>query len=388
MNDFFIKKADEDILKNLKNIGFDSSYINIAEKKYKGTAYKIFNLKPYEANILKQISLSLGFDCAISRDSITCKCDKTDCLIFASVSQYEKLVIKLKKQPFRLKLLAEKFNDILNFKYTPLIIGKYTFNWDRPYIMGILNVTPDSFSDGGQFFDTNKAFEHCLKLIDDGADIIDIGGESTRPNAKPITIEEEMKRVIPLIEKIRKNSIDIPISIDSRNFETVKSAVNAGCDIINDVSFLEYDNNLFDYITKNNIPLILMHSNKVPAISSDYIQGDAVDEIYKAFEKKLEKLENEGLERNKIIIDPGIGFGKSKETCFEILKRIDEFTSLRVPLLIGISRKSFMKNLNLGKDDLDLKTALYSAMINKVNIHRVHNVKLTKQFLGYAELLK
>ncbi len=388
MNDITVKNADKNIIKELNSIGFDNSYKDTAQKKYTGQAYKIFNLKPYEANILKQICLSLGCDCALNRDSVTCKCDKTDCLIFATKLQYEKLIQKLKQQPFRLKTLSQKLSDIINYNPPSLQIGNYTFDWKRPYIMGILNVTPDSFSDGGQFNSTEKAIEHCFKLIEDGADIIDIGGESTRPEAQCITVEEEMKRVIPVIEQIRKNNIKLPVSIDTRNYKTAKSAIEAGADIINDVSGLDYDKKLFEYTAQNNIPVIIMHSDKVPAISKNYTNADIVEEVYKSLSQKIEMLINAGMNKKNIITDVGIGFGKSTEGNIQLLKRINEFTSLKTPLLLGISRKSFMRNsFNISYSEADILTAFYSAMLKNINIHRVHNVQLTKQFLEYAKLL-
>lgn len=389
MNEIIIKKANKDILKELGSIGFDKAYLSEAKEKYIGEKYKIFNLKPYEANILKQTCLSLGFDCAVNRDTITCKCETTDCLIFATRSQYKKLVQKLKNQPFRLKKTAEKLNELLTYKIEPIKIRNYSFDFKRPYIMGILNVTPDSFSDGGKYNNPKKAFEYCIQMINEGADIIDIGGESTRPSAKPVTIDVETDRIIPVIEEIRKNNIDIPISVDTRNFKTAKTAIEAGADIINDVSGLDYDELMFDYVSKNNIPVVIMHSDKVPAVSSNFTKGDIVEDVYKSLEEKIEKLVNAGMERKNIIADVGIGFGKSQEGNFELLKRMQEFSSLMVPILSGISRKSFIRNsFNITADEADIPTAFYSAMLTSVNIHRVHNVALTKKFLNYASLIK
>ncbi len=388
MNEIIIKNANKNILKELTSIGFDSGYLNFAQNKYKGSAYKIFNLKPYEANILKQICLSLGFDCAVSRDTVTCKCEKTDCLIFASRLQYEKLIHKLNEQPFRLKIVSQKLLDIINYVPETIKIRNNVFDWKRSYIMGILNVTPDSFSDGGKYCNINKAIEHCIQMVESGADIIDIGGESTRPEADFVSVEEEIKRVIPVIEQIRKNYTDIPISVDTRNYKTAKEALEAGADIINDVSGLDYDKNLFEFVTKNNIPVIIMHSDKVPAKSENCTDNDIVEEVYKSLSNKIELLINSGLEKRNIISDIGIGFGKSTEGNIELLKRINEFSSLQTPLLLGISRKSFIRNsFDISLEEADIPTAIYSSMLKNINIHRVHNVSLTKKFLDYSKLL-
>ena len=381
MSDIFVKKANIDIQKELKSISFDESYLNVATNKYSGILYKIFNLKPHEANILKQLCLSLGFDCAVSRETIMCKCETTDALIFATKAQINKLIKKLNQQPFRLKELANCLKDQKELILSPLKIRNNILDWSHPYVMGIVNVTPDSFSDGGEY----NPNEQVVKLIEDGADIIDIGGESTKPNAEPITIDEEISRVIPVINYIREQGFNIPISVDTRNYMTAKLAIEAGADIINDVSGLDYDSKLFDYVVKNNIPTIVMHSDKIPANSSDFTSGDIVEEVYFSLKNKIDKLVQAGMDRKNIIIDVGIGFGKSKESCFELLKRLDEFTSLNQPILLGISRKSFIRNeFDLAITKADYPTALYSAMLPCVNIHRVHSVYMTKKYLEFA----
>ncbi len=386
MKNITIKKANKDIVGELNSIEFDKSYIEVAKAKYIGETYKIFNLKPYEANILKQICLSLGFDCAVSRNTITCGCEFTNAILFGSNSQITKLTQKLKKQPFRLKNLAQEFENVQNNKIKPLLINGYTFDTSKSYIMGILNVTPDSFSDGGKYNNVNSALEHTKKLISDGADIIDIGGESTRPGAIPVSSDEEISRVIPVIKKIRENNINIPISVDTRNFETAKSAIEAGANIINDVSGLDYDNKLFDYVTSKNIPVVIMHSNKVPAVCENFTEGNAIEEIFFSLKNKIELLKSKNMTGENIIIDLGFGFGKSAETNFELLNATEEFKTLNHLILAGISRKSFLKN---SFDDVETATGFYSAVLatKNVNIHRVHNVKLTKQFLNYAEKL-
>lgn len=384
MQEIIVKKASYDILDELKSVKFDSSYLNVAVNKYKGCAYKLFNLKAYEANILKQLCLSLGFDCAVSRDTVTCKCEYTDAVIFASNSQINNLIKKLRVQPFRLKNLAISLEKIIKAELVPLKIRNTVFDWTRPYIMGIVNATPDSFSDGAKY----DPIIHSFELIEQGADIIDIGGESTRPDAQPVSIEEEKNRVLPVVNAIREKNRGVVISIDTRNYETARSAIEAGADIVNDVSGLDYDKELFDYVVKNNIPTVIMHSDKVPAVSVDFSDSDVVEEVYLSLKNKIDLLTASGLSTNNIIADIGIGFGKSKESNFELLKHFDEFSTLGVALLLGISRKSFMRNqFNINCDEADIPTALYSSMLSNVNIHRVHNVELTKKFLDYASLL-
>ncbi|MCD7879466.1 MAG: dihydropteroate synthase [Candidatus Gastranaerophilales bacterium] len=384
MDNIVIKKANNNIEKELDSIGFDKLYLNHVIKKYSGLSYKIFNLRPPEANILKQLCLSLGFDCAVNRDTVTCKCQFTDALLFCDYSKLEKLAEKLKFQPFRLNTLSEAIENMLKTAIKPLKIRTYSFDWYRPYIMGILNVTPDSFSDGGKYNRSENALRHAIQMIEDGADFIDIGGESTRPDAVEISVDEEIQRVIPVLRLLRKENIDIPISIDTRNYRTARAAIEEGADIINDVSGLDYDENLFNYVTGNNIPCIIMHSDKVPAISSDYTNSDIVEDIYMYFVKKINALTNAGLTKENIILDTGIGFGKSLSSNYELLKRMQEFELLYQPMLLGISRKSFIRNkFNLTCEQSDIPTAVYSIQTKGVNIHRVHNVKLVKQYLEY-----
>lgn len=383
-NNIIIKKANStDIKQEIKNVGFDSSYVNKASDKYKYKSYKIFNLKAHEANILKQLCLSIGFDCAVNRDTITCKCEYTDCILCGTVSQINKLILKLKIQPFRLKNLADELSKTLNSAIEPLNLRNKAFDWARPYIMGIINVTPDSFSDGGYYLPPEIAINKAVELINDGADIIDIGGESTRPGAEMVLPDEEIKRIIPVILGIRAINKEIPISVDTRNYLTAKEAIEAGADIINDVSGLNYDEKLLEFVCKNNIPTIIMHSENIPAVSkTEDRESDVIEDIYKYFFKKIEFLNQKGLKNNSIIIDPGIGFDKSVNESFEIIKRIDEFSTLNCPILVGISRKSFIsKSFELSKDELDEATLTYNSfLVNKgVNIIRVHDVKNHKK---------
>ncbi len=387
MNNIIVKTANSDISKELNDIGFDSSYSDIAKNKYIGKTYKIFNLQPHEANILKQLCLSLGFDCAVRRETIMCKCDYTDAVIFASESQIQQLIEKLRLQPFRLANLAEILNR-LDCTFVPLKIRNYVFDWSRPYVMGILNVTNDSFSDGGNYNNVETALNHAVEMIEQGVDIIDIGGESTKPGAESVPVDVEIERVIPVIRIIRESGIGVPISVDTRNYATAKTAIEAGADIVNDVSGLEYDNNMFNFVVSNNIPTVIVHSDSVPARSVDFFEGDIVEEIYFSLYNKIQKLKEAGMESQNIIVDAGIGFGKSVESNFEILKRFNEFNTLGCPLLLGISRKSFItKAFNISSEEADIPTSLYSSLIKNVNIHRVHNVKLVKQYLEYSSKL-
>ena len=271
---------------------------------------------------------------------------------------------------------------IFNFKD-----GNLVFN--VPRIMGVLNVTPDSFYDGGRYIDFDKAVERGIQMVKEGADIIDIGGESTRPFSEPVPEEEELRRVIPVIEKLRK-STDIPISIDTRKSGVAEEALKKGANIVNDVSGLRDDQEMAKVIKKFNAGCIIMHIRGTPKdMQENPYYKDTIKEIKEELEERINYAIESGIERERIVIDPGIGFGKRVIDNLLILKNIDEFKKLGFPLLIGHSRKSFIgKVLNLEKPEdrlvgtLGVSAYLY---LKKVDIIRVHDVKETKEIF---EILK
>lgn len=259
---------------------------------------------------------------------------------------------------------------------------------DRPLIMGVLNVTPDSFSDGGRFLDIDKATEHAFLMAESGADIIDVGGESTRPGSRGMTVEEELSRVIPVVERIAVK-INVPISIDTKKSDVAERAVRSGASIINDVSGLESDARIAEIAGEHNCYLILMHMRGTPESMQESTEyDDIIGEISRFLRDAAQKAIGSGVPANRIIIDPGIGFGKSVEGNFVILKNLDRFLELGYPVLVGASRKSFIgKALGLEVDDrLDgsLAAACY-AVLNGADIVRVHDVAETRRALTIIE---
>lgn len=378
-----IKKLSKNIKKELENVRFSKEYMDLAKNKYDFLSFKIFDLKPAEANIIKQTCLSLGFDAAVNRDAVTCKCEFSDVIIGGSKLQLEKLCEKLSIQPFRLKkiakILKEKINPPKTFK-----IGTKIFDYEKTYLMGILNITPDSFSDGGKNFNQSTAIENALKMVDDGAAIIDIGGESTRPDAIPITSEEECRRILPVIDELKKTYPQIIISVDTIHPETIAKAIDLGADILNNVGNVELFKPVFDVLKKNKTPIVITHSEEIPPkpVTTDF-DGDIVETIYKFFVSRQIYLQDCGLTDNLFLTDVGIGFGKSINDQFELIKRADEFSTLNCPILYGISRKSFISK-TFGIDNRDEITKIYAQYLisKRVNILRVHDVK------GHSDLLK
>ena len=262
----------------------------------------------------------------------------------------------------------------------------------KTLVMGIVNVTPDSFSDGGKFFSPEVAISHASKLITQGADIIDIGGESTRPGAEQVSESEELKRVIPVIEKIRTDNPTILISIDTTKASVAKHAVEAGADIINDVSGLSFDNNMIGIVESFNIPVVIMHMKGNPKnmqLNPKY--KDIVNEILDFFKMKIKTAIQSGINRSMIILDPGIGFGKTVEHNFELLSRLNEFNVLELPIMIGPSRKSFIGiTLDLPPEDRVEGTAaaVSAGVMNGASIVRVHDVKSMKRVVRIIEKVR
>ena len=259
-------------------------------------------------------------------------------------------------------------------------------------VMGIVNVTPDSFSDGGKFFSPEVAISHASKLITQGADIIDIGGESTRPGAKLVSESEELKRVIPVIEKVRIDNPTILISIDTTKASVAKYAVEAGADIINDVSGLSFDNNMTGIVESFDVPVVIMHMKGNPQnmqLNPKY--KDIVNEILDFFKTKIKIAIQSGINRSMIILDPGIGFGKTVDHNFELLSRLNEFNVLELPIMIGPSRKSFIGiTLDLPPEDRVEGTAaaVSAGVMNGASIVRVHDVKSMKRVVKIIEKVR
>ena len=254
-------------------------------------------------------------------------------------------------------------------------------------IMGILNVTPDSFSDGGKYLEKNTAINHALEMIDQGADIIDIGGESTRPFSDPISLKEEISRVVPVIEGIRKKS-DICISIDTTKSQVATAALNSGASVINDVSAMEVDPLMVDVALKFDCPLIIMHMKGTPKNMQDDPQYESlISDIKDYLLDRTDFIISKGINPKKIVIDPGIGFGKTVENNFEIIKNLNHFTTMNFPVLLGASRKSFIGiSLNLPEKDR-LEGSLAANIIglqNGAKIFRVHDVAETNKALIIA----
>ncbi len=265
---------------------------------------------------------------------------------------------------------------------------------EKPLIMGILNVTPDSFSDGGRHYSLDKALEQCRKMLAEGADIIDIGGESTRPGSDPVNAAQQIDRVVPVIESIRKHlASDSLISIDTTQSSVAEAALSAGADMINDISAGEDDAMIFDLAAKRQIPIILMHKQGSPKTMQDqphYL--DVVGEVLNHLMKRISQAIEQGVDRSNIAIDPGIGFGKRKQDNLDLLAHLDRFVESGYPVLLGTSRKRFMGSILDVAEPTELitATAVTTALgvMAGVKLFRVHDIKENRQAVDVAWAIK
>ncbi len=397
---FKIRKIDisseKEARLQIERIGSDQGGVASMFRKTMTINLKVYNLKLPQAHILKQEMLAIGGDAAVDRAVLVGGVERTDVLIMGTLKQYYELCRRLLRQPFSMKKLSEEIREILSN------ISKDKFLWkvkdkeielgQKTLIMGVLNVTPDSFSDGGLYIDKQKAFKHAIDLYENGADIIDIGGESTRPFAEPVDVEEEISRVVPVIEMIKNHNKDILVSVDTYKSETAKRALEAGADIINDISGLNFDENMSRVVADNKAGLIIMHTRGKPQdMQKNTEYEDFMGELIESLNNSIGRAKEAGIEKDRIVIDPGIGFGKKFEHNLFILKKLREFSIFGLPILIGTSRKSFLGKIT-GKEayhrDDETMVSVGIAIINGAHIVRVHEVKRMKDAVKVADAIK
>lgn len=261
----------------------------------------------------------------------------------------------------------------------------------RTHIMGILNVTPDSFADGGLYFSHEKAIAHALEMERDGADIIDVGGESTRPYSQKVSLEEELHRVIPVIDGLN-NKIKVPISIDTYRAEVARQALKAGASIINDISALNFDPDMVSVASEAECPIILMHIKGTPENMQRNPQyDDLINEIIEFLKTSINKALRGGIDKGKIIVDPGIGFGKTFDHNLQIIRDLDRFTPLGMPILFGSSRKAFIGHILCNEPpfrDTGTMATICVGIMKGAHIVRVHNVKMAVETVKLMDAIK
>ncbi|MBU7007822.1 dihydropteroate synthase [Phosphitispora fastidiosa] len=367
----------EEAKKELSLTGADASGVNIMSPKAVHRVIKAVGVPVKAAVILKQEMLSKGGEAAVSRGVGNFSVETTDVLLMGTVEQFNRVIKKLKAQPFGLSKLADilcrTLNNLegnnhqaLNCRGHLLPLG------ERTIIMGILNITPDSFSDGGRFFDLDTAIKHAREMVELGADIIDIGGESTRPTADPVPLDAELSRVLPVLKRLVEE-INVPVSVDTYKAEVARQALEEGAHIINDIWGLQADPDMADVVARyEDVPLVLMHNQN----GTEY--NSMMDEVLDALRSSVDMALRAGVKRENIVIDPGIGFGKDTDQNLEVMHRMWEFKTLGYPVLLGTSRKSMIGNtLNLPVTERIEGTAatVTLGIMQGVDIVRVHDIK-------------
>lgn len=372
----------------LTQIGSDPGGIAHMAGKGLGRAIKLEQVPLRVAHILKQEMLSVGGDAAVHRDVITNNVDATDVMLLGTVRQLEQLATKVLAQPFGLKKIGHALKQlltdlepsktrILNCRGKELKLG------ERTLVMGILNVTPDSFSDGGRYDNIENAISQAERMVEEGADILDIGGESTRPNYAGVNAEEEWQRLEPVLKTLLER-VAIPISIDTYKASVAAKALEAGAHIINDIWGLQKDPDMARVVGDYQVPVIVMHNQDGTVYQ--HLLGDMLTFL----RKSIELAEAQGLSGDQIIVDPGIGFGKTTEQNLEVMARLAELKTLGHPVLLATSRKSMIgKTLNLTVDERLEGTLATSVLgiVSGVDIIRVHDVKANLRAMQMADAI-
>lgn len=352
---------------------------------------KLRNISNRAANIIKQEMLSKGGEAVVAKEALIGD-GEHDVLVMGTVRQFERLNEKLRIQPFGLRGVAQDIENILaNLEVDSWILPlphRRSLELGRQTkIMGILNVTPDSFSDGGRFFDAGRAVERGLEMAAEGADIIDIGGASSRPDSQMADEDEELKRVLPVVEAL--SARNLILSVDTFRARVAEAVLNAGAHIINDIGALQMDTGLLEVVVRWQAGLVLMHNRL--QVKPGQIYHNMVDDIIMDLQQTMDAAQAGGLGLDRMIIDPGLGFGKTPAQNLTLLKRLRDFSSMGRPILVGASRKRFIgQTLDLDVDQRlegSLATAVIAAM-NGTSIVRVHDVRETRIAVNMASAVR
>lgn len=397
MSSFNVRILDlhtpDEIRAEMEKVGASVPGMKIMMPKASFRVIKVEGLNFAAANIIKQEMLARGGEAVISRQVYSTKDVDSDVLLLGTERHHQDLLRKLRVQPFKsLGAIASEVEQALvrhaGEELGSLSIAGRAFDWgERTYIMGVVNVTPDSFSGDGLGDDIEAALKQAERMIEEGADLIDVGGESTRPGSEPISVEEELGRVVPVIEALARRA-DVPISIDTYKAEVAGEALTAGAHLVNDVWGLRMEPEIAELAARHQVPLVLMHNRSRPkdaaqtarlggrylGVEYEDLMADVIRELRDSISLAVEA----GVEREKIIVDPGIGFGKTVEQNLQLMAKLAELKVLGRPILLGPSRKAFIGyTLDLPLDERVEGTAAAVAVgiANGADIVRVHDVK-------------
>ncbi len=375
------------VKEEMQRISVHPEGIRLMETKAFLYSLKVSNINVKQANVIKQEALAAGADAAVPYSVLNLEDKNVDIIIMATLKQYEKLALKFSQQVFGLKNLGKEIlKTIERYNHPVSRVRDEKFSQKKFLLMGILNITPDSFSNGGIYFDNiDAAIIRAIEMHQQGADIIDVGGESSRPGSYPVDEEEELRRVIPVIRQLRKK-VSCLISCDTSRSSVAKKALEEGADIINDIYALQRDDKMVQIIAESGCDVVLMHMKGTPeTMQKDPSYQDVIGEICDFFRERIEFARNHGISENRIILDPGIGFGKRIQDNLEIIRRLREFTCFGLPIALGTSRKSFIGKI-AGDAPVEKRlpgtiATCVSGYMNGARIFRVHDVKEVYQAL-------
>jgi dihydropteroate synthase len=382
-----------EVAREIEATASDPEGVGIMTRKGRIYPVRLDEVSLKAAPILKQELLSVGGDAAHARGIADHSVPSSPVVLLATWGQYRRLLPKLRRQPFRLAELADEVDRALRgfvqhgprtvrLAHGTLVLG------DRPRVMGVVNVTPDSFSDGGTYYAPDLAVARAETLAGEGADVVDIGGESTRPGASEVTADAEWKRIGPVLERLR-GRLPVPISVDTRHPEVARKAVDAGADLVNDIEGLRSEA-MRRAVAGSGAAAVVMHMRGTPAtMQADTDYADLRDEVYRALAAATAQAVADGIAEDRLIVDPGLGFGKSAPQSLELLLHADELKSLGFPVLVGASRKSFLGWAIGSGGPLDrLEAGLAAAVLaaeRGVSLVRTHDVRPTVRALRVVE---
>jgi dihydropteroate synthase len=381
----------EDLIREMRDIGVDPEGIALMSPKGRFQAVRVDGLPTWNANLIKQEMLALGGEAAVHRGAIDCSAASSSVLILGTQKHFRHLLDKLKKQPTQLRLLGEEIaQGLANYMrrdFTLRLGSSEVPLGKRALVMGIVNVTPDSFYDGGRYSSIDRAVEHGCELADEGADILDIGGESSRRGAVPVPSEVERSGVVPVIEALAART-SVPISVDTCKAVVAKAALEAGAVMVNDISGLRFDPELVRVVAEAGAALIVMHMQGDPRtmqIAPKY--GNLMGEIIEQLREALAAAAAGNVGQERILVDPGIGFGKKLEHNLHLIRHLSELRVLGRPIVIGPSRKSFLGAVSDLPVEERLEGTIAAACLGVAagaHIVRVHDVRAVRRAVEVA----
>jgi dihydropteroate synthase len=389
-------RADAEALEVFHRIGVDPYGVEAMLPKMRHYTLLFKGIACRAANVIKQEMLSVGGDAAVARGSVACSVPATDVLLMGTSKQLLRFADKVSGQPFGLHTIGQSVRRIIdNMRKDEFVLKtarREVILTGRTQIMGILNVTPDSFSDGGKLRNSDEAVAYGVRLAEEGADIIDVGGESSRPGAEPVSLEEETARVIPVVKGLAQR-VQAAISVDTTKAAVAAAALEAGAEIINDISAMTWDTAMPGVVASTGAAIILMHMRGRPREMQEGClhYRDLVGEIISFLAERMEDACARGIEEGRIMVDPGLGFGKTGTGSLALIKYLPEFKVLGRPVLAGPSRKSFIGAITGGSPDERLEgtaAAVAAAVLYGVHVVRVHDVLAMRKVVDVAEAIR